>query len=105
MSSEDEGYILVPNPNNPNQPIKAKLLRFRPTRGEEYEYTLDDGTRIRLVVDVESIFRPIDPKTGKPAVNPKTGEPQININWGVRVMTIYSEAALREIERGLKNEQ
>lgn len=35
------------------------------------------------------------------AVNPKTGEPQININWGVRIMTIYSEEALREIEGGI----
>jgi hypothetical protein len=102
MVSRDEEFIVVPNPNDPNRPIRAKLLRYHQTRGQENEYneyTLEDGTRIRLFIDVESIYRPFDPVTGNLAVNPKTGEPQININWGVRIMTVYSEKALREIER------
>jgi hypothetical protein len=98
MSSAEEGYIVLPNPNDPSQLVKAKLLKFKKTSGNDHEYTLDDGTRIRLVVDVENIYRPLDPNTGKLAANPKTGEPQININWGMRIMTIYSEKGLREIE-------
>jgi hypothetical protein len=36
--SDDEGYIIVPNPNNPNVPIRAKLLTYKKTKGQDFEY-------------------------------------------------------------------
>ena len=97
MSSDDEGYIVSPNPSNPSQPIKSKVLRFKKIKGEDYEYVLDDGTKIKLIIDMTNITRPIDPNTKKLSRNPLTKEPIINITWGVRVMTTYSEKALEKI--------
>ena len=72
MSSDEDGYIIVPNPNNPNQPVRAKLLEFDKVSGQDYEYKLRvDGTKIRLALDVDTISRIIDPVTNRPAVNPK----------------------------------
>lgn len=85
---------------NPDNKVKVKLLKYEKTRGEDFEYQLKDGTKIQLKFDVNSIYRPIDESTGKPAVNSKTGEPVITINWGVRVNTIYSEKALSEFKVG-----
>ncbi len=96
MTSNNDSYIIIRNPNNPNQHVRAKLLRHQKIRGEDHEYELEDGTRIRLILDVDNISRPIDPETNRPAINPTTGEPVINISWGFRVMTVYSERALRE---------
>ena len=100
MSSDEGGYIMVPNPNNPNQSVMAKVLEYDKVSGEDYEYKLRaDGTRIKLTLDVDTISRIIDPSTNKPAINPKTGEPLFNITWGLRVRTIYSEQALNESRR------
>jgi hypothetical protein len=94
MGQNDEGYIIIPNPINPTQRVRAKVLDYQKIQGEDHIYRLNDGTRIKLVVEVDTISRPIDPESGKPVVNPATGEPVININWGVRVMTMYSAQAL-----------
>jgi hypothetical protein len=84
MRSDEDGYIIVPNPNNPNQNVRAKLLDFDKVSGQDYEYKLRvDGTKIRLVLDVDTISRIIDPVTNRPAVNPKTREPVFNISWAV----------------------
>lgn len=88
----DEEFIVLHDANN--QPVKAKLVKYIQIKGEDPVYELEDGTKIRPKVEVDYIARPIDPKTGNFAVNPMTGEPVININWGLRVMTTYSEAAL-----------
>jgi hypothetical protein len=96
MDADEDEYIVIPDPNNPSESIRAKLLKYEKIKGEDHEYRLNDKTKIKLILDVDSISRPIDPKTNKPAVNPTTGEPVINISWGVRVRTIYSEAALNE---------
>lgn len=95
-ASDEEGYVVQRDPSNPNRTVRAKLLRYEKISGEDHEYRLQDGTRIRLVVDVENITRLIDPTTNQPAINPVTGEPVINISWGLRINTIYSERALRE---------
>jgi hypothetical protein len=97
--SEDEGYIVIPNPSNPNLPVRAKLLKYKKTKGEDFEYTLDNGTKVKLIIQVDNISRPIDPSTNLPAVNPSTGEPVLNVSWGIRVKTIYSEKALNEVRR------
>jgi len=95
--SSDDGYIMVPNPNNPNQSVRARLLEYDRVSGQDYEYKLRvDGTKIRLILDVDTISRIIDPITNRPAINPRTGEPMYNISWAVRVRTIYSEQALNE---------
>jgi hypothetical protein len=96
MSSDDEGYIVVTDPINPNHTVRAKLLKYEKVGGQDYEYKLPDGTRIRLIIDVDTISRVMDPKTNQPAVNPKTREPIYSISWGVRVRTIYSEDALNQ---------
>jgi hypothetical protein len=49
MSSDEAEYIMVPNPNNPSQRIKARLLAWEKTSGEDYEFKLKDGTRIKLI--------------------------------------------------------
>lgn len=98
MGQNDEGYIIVPNPLNPTQRLKAKVLDYQKIKGEDHLYRLEDGTKIKLVIEVDTISRPIDPETGKTVFNPTTGEPVININWGVRVMTMYSAQALDEFK-------
>jgi hypothetical protein len=102
MSAEEDGYIMIPNPSNPSQAIRAKLLKYDKIKGEDHEYRLKDGTRIKLILEVDTISRPMDPQTDYPAVNPATGEPLINISWGVRVKTIYSEEALNKFRIGDK---
>lgn len=96
MSSDNAGYIMVLNPNNPNQVTRAKLLNYEKVSGKDHEFRLPDGTRIQLILDVDTISRILDPETNRPSVNPKTGEPMYNISWGVRVRTIYSEEALNQ---------
>jgi hypothetical protein len=67
MNSGDDGYIMVPNPNNPNQSVRAKLLEYDKVSGQDYEYKLRvDGTKIRLILDVDTISRIIDPITNRP---------------------------------------
>lgn len=93
MSSNDEGFIIIRDPNN--RPVKAKVLKYRKVKGEDYEYQLEDGTKIKLIIEVNHISKPVDPKTGDFIVNTTTGEPVIHVDWGIRLMTIYSESALR----------
>ena len=60
MSSDEEGYIMVPNPSNPTQSVRAKLLRYEKVAGENYEYKLPDGTKIQLITDVDTISRVVN---------------------------------------------
>jgi hypothetical protein len=99
MAADDQGqgYIVVNDPINPNRMVRAKLLRYDTIRGQDYEFRLEDGIRIALNLQLDSISQPLDPQTGNPAVNPMTGEPVYHIRWGMRVNTIYSEDALNRV--------
>lgn len=100
MATDEQGYIIINDPLNPNRNVRSKLLKYDITKGEDYELRLEDGSKIILNVQIDSISRPIDPQTNNPSVNPITGEPVYHVRWGMRVNTIYSEKALNEARGG-----
>ena len=95
MAAESEGFTLLQNPFKQGQIIRAKILRPKTTKEHWNEYELDDGTKVRIKMEVNLIAAPLDPATGAPLQNPQSGEPVIHANWTVRIVTQFSEAALR----------
>jgi hypothetical protein len=84
MSSDEEDTLWFLT-----QIIQVRALElnylYEKVAGEDDEYKLPDGTKIQLIMDVDTISRIIDPMTNRPAVNPRTGEPMYNISLATHV--------------------
>lgn len=100
MPQDTEGYTVLQHPFRPGEIIRAKVLKFKTVKEDWNEYELDDGTRVRIKMEVNLIAAPIEPTTGSPLMNPQTGEPVINANWTVRFVTQFSEEALKKYAGG-----
>jgi hypothetical protein len=100
MQGDAEGFTLLQNPFKPGEIIRAKILRTKTAKEHWNEYELDDGTMVRIKMEVNVIAEPVDPTTGGPLQNPQTGEPVIHANWTVRIVTQFSDAAIKKYSRG-----
>lgn len=100
MQDDAEGFTLLQNPFKPGEIIRAKILKPKTAKEHWNEYELDDGTRVRIKMEVNLIAAPIDPTTGAWMQNPQTGEPVIHANWSVRFVTQFSENALKKYAGG-----
>lgn len=97
FKSEEDIYVIIPHPRNPAIKVKGKLVKI--VRKEEgwNEYELENGTIIRIALNVNHIAIPIDPETNDIITNPDTGEPIYNANWNVRIVALFKESALERI--------
>ena len=100
MAAGGEGFTLLQNPFKQGQIIKAKILKTKTAKEHWNEYELDDGTKVRIKMEMNLIAAPLDQATGVPLQNPQTGEPVIHLNWTVRIVTQFSEAALKNYPGG-----
>ena len=94
--SAEERFVIVPHPRDPTKRVKAKVVKFKVLKEDWNEYELENGTLIRVILNVNHISMPIDPETGEFIKNPETGEPIYNLNWNVRIVTLYPKKILEE---------
>ena len=66
--------------------VKTKILDFEVTKGGAVEYTLEDGTVVRLQPRLEQVLQEID-EDGKPIVN-QQGMPVYHFNFGIQTQII-----------------
>ena len=74
-TSERKTYSKIPTPMGF---IDALDLNFKVIKEDWNVYELEDGTELRVRINVSKISRGIDPKTGEAFIQP-TGEPFYNI--------------------------
>jgi hypothetical protein len=73
--SERKTYSKIPTPIGI---IDALDLKFKVINEDWNVYDLEDGTQLRVRINVSKISRGIDPKTGEVFIGP-TGEPFYNV--------------------------
>ena len=66
--------------------LRTKILDFELTKGGIVEYTLEDGTVVRLQPRLEQALQEID-ENGKPIFN-QQGMPVYHFNFGVQTQII-----------------
>ena len=66
--------------------IKVKILDYKLTRGGITEYTLEDGTIVRLEPRLQNVLQEID-EQGIPVLNPQE-IPIYHFNFGVQTQVI-----------------
>ena len=66
--------------------VRTKILDFELTKGGVVEYTLEDGTLVRLQPRLEQALQEID-EDGKPISN-QQGMPVYHFNFGIQTQII-----------------
>ena len=100
MAQDADSYTVLQHPFRPGEIIRAKVLKSRTIKEDWNEYELEDGTRVRIKMEVNLFAAPIDPTTGAPLVNPQSGEPVIHANWTVRMVTQFSGETIKKYTGG-----
>ncbi len=91
-----EKFINVPDPRNPNKLTKGLVVNFRTVKEDWNEYELDDGTRVRVKLVVQSIAYVIDPETGEILRNP-LNEPVINVRHTIIITAEFPKEKISEV--------
>ncbi|RLE78849.1 MAG: hypothetical protein DRJ51_08845 [Thermoprotei archaeon] len=93
----EKRFINVPDPRNPKRLTKGLIVKFKPVKEEWSEYELEDGTRVRAKLVVQSIAYVIDPDTGEIMRNPLK-EPIINVRHTVVITAEFPEEKVSKVE-------
>ncbi len=72
--------------------VKARMLEFQLTKGGTTEYTLEDGTVVRLTPNLNQALVQID-EDGKPILGPQ-GIPNYHFNFGIQSQIIPRDRTL-----------
>ena len=78
--------VKKPVPGRDKAKIRVKILDYQLTRGGITEYTLEDGTIVRLEPRLQNVLQEID-EQGTPVLN-RQGIPVYRFNFGVQTQVI-----------------
>ena len=98
-----ERFVMVPDPRDPRKFIRGRVVGFKALKEDWNEYELEDGTRVRVKLVVQSISYALDPSTGEVIRSP-SGEPVLNVKHSVVVAALFPEERLA-VEGGEGGEQ
>ena len=72
--------------------VRIKILDFELTKGGVVEYTLEDGTLVRLQPRLEQVLQEID-ENGKPIFS-QQGMPAYHFNFGMQTQVIPKDRTI-----------
>jgi len=87
-----EGVHPTFRPPAQGEKVKARILDFELTKGGTTEYTLEDGTVVRLTPQLNQVLMQVDEK-GDPILGPQ-GIPIYNFNFGIQTQVIPKNRTL-----------
>jgi len=87
-----EGVHPTFRPPAQGEKVKARILDFELTKGGTTEYTLEDGTIVRLTPQLNQVLMQVDER-GDPVLSPQ-GIPIYNFNFGIQTQVIPKNRTL-----------
>ena len=72
--------------------VKVKILDFQLTKGGAIEYTLEDGTIVRLQPQLTQVLKQID-EDGNPVLNSQ-GTPIYHFSFGIQTQVIPKDRTI-----------
>ncbi len=90
MGNTDKLYIKTRDPIDRNKWVSGELQNIVSKKECPNEYTLEDGTVVKVFFDMDSISLPIDPETKQYFLD-LNGERKYNIDYHLRVIVAKSK--------------
>ncbi len=87
--NKNPSYVYVPNPQNPSEQVRAKIINFKPPKAmEPLELELEDGSMLRIFFSVTAVSQPVN-EDGVPLINPSNKKPYYTINYNISLTPIF----------------